>query len=197
MRCLNCPSTCTRGGCYYTGHEKTPRGKGYCAWHDGSGKVRKGKYGKMYVSNKGRWKKGGKISSPRGILADNAVDEVLTDEKDIEIKNWVKVIVDDCERNNIPGCSIPFIERVHWYIKTYIKNDRDFEIFRVLINEIGFHEATNYFDNKILYLQYINNDLGADDVIRQIIYFSQPQPPAMTMQRDDEAFFEGEWDDDQ
>lgn len=53
-RCKNCPKNTTKPT-YYTGKEKTPRGKGFAAKHEQEGKKMKGKDGNMYHVSKNRW----------------------------------------------------------------------------------------------------------------------------------------------
>jgi hypothetical protein len=76
MKCINCPPS-EKDGCYYTGKENTPRGRGFCAMHEKIGSKKKGKNGLMYkvVKIKGgtrRWKKiSSRNTSPRGEIYDN------------------------------------------------------------------------------------------------------------------------------
>ena len=70
-RCKNCPPSPTRG-CYYTGKENTPRGKGYSAKYEKEGKKMRGRDGEMYVVKNERWAKvGSKKGNPKGELLDN------------------------------------------------------------------------------------------------------------------------------
>ena len=78
-RCKNCPPSAQ--GCYYTGKENTPRGRGYCAMHEKEGKRMKGTDGRMYVVSKtrsgSRWNLAGsssgknKKTSPRMMNEDD------------------------------------------------------------------------------------------------------------------------------
>ena len=51
-RCKNCPPSAR--GCYYTGKENTPRGRGFAAKYEEEGKRMKGTDGRMYVVSKTR-----------------------------------------------------------------------------------------------------------------------------------------------
>ncbi len=70
-RCKNCPPP-PHKGCYYTGKENTPLGRGWSARYEESGKRMKGTDGKYYQSNGDRWvkvvSKGKRNTNPRGAL---------------------------------------------------------------------------------------------------------------------------------
>ena len=51
-RCKNCPPSAR--GCYYTGKENTPRGRGFAAKYEAEGRRMKGTDGRMYVVSKTR-----------------------------------------------------------------------------------------------------------------------------------------------
>jgi len=83
-------------GCYYTGKENNPRGRGFCAKHEKEGMEMKGKDRKMYIVKGNRWVLSGeKKTSPRMSYSQEnpltSVESLLTldnggDEDELEIQ---------------------------------------------------------------------------------------------------------------
>lgn len=64
-RCKNCPPP-PHKGCYYTGNENTPLGRGFVARYEQEGKRMEGGDGQFWTVSNGRWVKKNRNSNPRG-----------------------------------------------------------------------------------------------------------------------------------
>jgi len=171
MRCKNCSPECS--GCYCTGKEDNPRGRGYSARHEKEGQSRKGNDGRMYLSLNGRWKKvkNKRKTSPRMEL--DKTEQRLEDLKEL------------CEEHkNILDCG--GWEEIEDKLDENIHTDREFRILKMVIPQIEEISASlSYF--KWRDDGFLEQDKSEEEIAKDIIaeYFKYQVPVFHNM--DDEG----------